>query len=322
MKNSANIKTKRKCSNCGSMTHSYNKCPNPIYSYGIINILIEKNGKICEDKKNDIVGKYTSDKKNVQFISNGINYNDMNDIEVFCEYKNCIKFLLVRRKHSLGFYEFIRGRYDIYSPDTITHLFKQMSKEEISRIKTLPFSKLWDEFWGEPVKNNKILNDYKKSEDKFNKLSIKSNEYLTLEFYVNNVKPVWDDLEWGFPKGRKNNGERIYDCALREFKEETGIDVKNIQILTDVNPIHEYFIGTNGVKYGNIYYIGMANNLDIPIIDENNKSQSQEISAIGWFTCEEVLKKIRPYHTEKKKLILQIYMHILNNIPSIDNVDV
>lgn len=30
---------------------------------------------------------------------------------------------------------------------------------------------------------------------------------------------------WGFPKGTMENGEKVKDCALRELKEETGIEL-------------------------------------------------------------------------------------------------
>ena len=32
----------------------------------------------------------------------------------------------------------------------------------------------------------------------------------------------WTEQEWGFPKGRRNFQEKDYDCAIREFTEETG----------------------------------------------------------------------------------------------------
>ena len=46
----------------------------------------------------------------------------------------------------------------------------------------------------------------KKSKNKFNKLKNLESEF-NLNFYIQNIKPIWDSYEWGLPKGRKNNNE-------------------------------------------------------------------------------------------------------------------
>ena len=47
----------------------------------------------------------------------------------------------------------------------------------------------------------------------------------------------WDEPEWGFPKGRRNFNETDLNCALREFNEETGINMKSIKLLEKLVPI-------------------------------------------------------------------------------------
>ncbi len=39
-----------------------------------------------------------------------------------------------------------------------------------------------------------------------------------------------------------------------------------------------------------------------------------EIGDIGWFTYDEAINIIRPYHTERKKILTELYMYIINNI--------
>src|SRR5690349_21249053 len=97
------------CANCGKDTHLYKNCPDPITSCGIIlvNLQMElKNDTNLVKKLND------TDNFNIFDVS-GIKFNDMEDLKIFCEYKNSIKFLMVRRKHTLGFTEFVRGHYKI-----------------------------------------------------------------------------------------------------------------------------------------------------------------------------------------------------------------
>jgi 8-oxo-dGTP pyrophosphatase MutT (NUDIX family) len=37
---------------------------------------------------------------------------------------------------------------------------------------------------------------------------------------------------WSIPKGMKDEGEKIYDAAVRELYEETGLKIKNIHIVS------------------------------------------------------------------------------------------
>lgn len=54
--------------------------------------------------------------------------------------------------------------------------------------------------------------------------------YGAVVFRMAEARPVFllvhsgKNREWGFPKGHKESGETDIECALREVKEETGID--------------------------------------------------------------------------------------------------
>jgi len=49
----------------------------------------------------------------------------------------------------------------------------------------------------------------------------------TKEVLVQNRKRSYPG--WSFPGGHVDRGESLYDCAVREVKEETGLDVKNLE---------------------------------------------------------------------------------------------
>jgi len=46
--------------------------------------------------------------------------------------------------------------------------------------------------------------------------------------------------KWDMPKGKLDDGEKIEDCAVREVKEETGLQKIDLEDLTGLT-YHEYF---------------------------------------------------------------------------------
>lgn len=285
------------CGNCGKNGHIYKNCTEPITSYGIIDI------KIDDIANNDL--DYLEKKVNSSTIipeTHGVHNNK--NINKFIYYKNKIKFLLIRRKHTLGYIEFVRGHYKIENIDGIIYLFKQMIKEEIENIGKYTFDELWKSLWGKNVSYRD--NEFKQSKEKFNKLKNGASDFLNLDFYVNNVKPQWKTAEWGFPKGRRNFQETDMECATREFTEETGLTKPN-KIAYNLAPLSEIFIGTNGVRYKHVYYLCFFNtNVNI------NNVQSDEIGDIGWYSYNDTINKIRPYHTKRIKIITKLYLYIMN----------
>jgi 8-oxo-dGTP pyrophosphatase MutT (NUDIX family) len=237
-------------------------------------------------------------------------------MELFSLLKNTIKILLIQRKHSVGFVEFMRGRYNINNVDGIIFLFKQMTPYEIELIKQGSFENLWAYLWGTNKASVSHLNDYNISKNKFEKLKTNDNEHLGLQFYVNNIVPDYKYPEWGFPKGRKNNiSEDGKNTAQREFTEETNYGPENYIILNKIDPIEESLIGTNGISYKHIYYIAIADNIERPPhINTENPNQINEIGDIKFMLYEDAMKIIRPYHIYKQKIITQLYMFMMNKI--------
>ena len=302
-------KKKVYCANCGKYGHTYKKCNEPITSLGIITFKLDSDISI-----NDIdtfTDKYINkDRTNINILkNNNRSYNNFKYINLF---KDKIKFLMIRRKHTLGYIEFIRGRYDQDDIIHITSLFEQMTPNEINTINTNNFDDLWNKLWKTNSKNKKYENEFKLSKEKFNYL--KTIAKYNINFYAENIKPAFDIPEWGFPKGRRNYLEKNIECAKREFFEETGLYENEYNLLTKVVPLNEIFKGTNGILYKHTYFLGLTDNNIHVKLDDTNIFQTEEIGDIGWFTFTEAKQKIRPYHTERQKVLNELYLFIIDNI--------
>ena len=147
---------------------------------------------------------------------------------------------MIRRKHSLGFMEFMRGRYNIEDYKGVISLFEQMSSDEIHSIRNNTFDDLWNNLWMHTANSLIYKEEYEKSMEKFNKLKKKTKKdpYLGLSFYTENIEPKWNEPEWGFPKGRRNYYEKNFDCANREFREESGFDVEDYTVLNKLDSLN------------------------------------------------------------------------------------
>jgi 8-oxo-dGTP pyrophosphatase MutT (NUDIX family) len=294
------------CSNCNKIGHEFRKCPEPITSWGVLLVGVMDDINIIHKNKYSIQNETTN--------YMGIRVGSVSDINIFNKYNNLINFLLVQRKYSLGYVEFIRGRYIPSNINGITYLFLQMTKEEINNIKTKNFDDLWSNFWNTNTKKiGYIRKEYIESKIKFNKLSEGIECELPLSFYTDKIKPLYNEPEWGIPKGRKNKGESDEECAVREFCEETGYTKQDIKIIYSVKPIVENIIGTNGVSYRHIYYLAELINKKSGI-DVSKTANNPEIGSVGLFTCDEALYRIRDYHVEKINIIKTTFLYYVDMI--------
>jgi ADP-ribose pyrophosphatase YjhB (NUDIX family) len=309
------------CNNCGKHGHQFHQCKSPITSHGII-----------------------------AFRENPLK-------------NNIREYLLIRRKDTLGYIDFMRGKYSIYNKKYILNMIKQMTNDEKARLITQPFSKLWTDLWGSlttddksvkgtsgsdsqctkrnkhdakslsikgpdhfsvtdrktnvlpeepmhykpdvPSQNlNEIYNmEETNSRNKFE--SLKSGIYTKTDFYdleelINMTEPEWKEPEWGFPKGRRNYQEKDYECAIREFCEETGYTSDKLIPLKNIQPFEEIFTGSNYKSYKHKYYVNYMKYEDTLT---SHNLQECEVSKSLWASLERCYELIRYYNVEKKRLL-------------------
>lgn len=221
------------------------------------------------------------------------------------------EYLMIRRKNSFGYIDFMRGKYSPYNLTQIKTMIDEMSLQEKQQIITLTFDVLWGDMWGECNIGNTLY----KSEESISKRKFEllkdgvdiDNSIYTLNQIVTTSKTTWIETEWEFPKGRRNQREKDLDCALREFQEETGIDQNRITIIENLVPFEEMFIGSNHKAYKHKYFLSLFNNLQEKYNSNDLKNfQRSEVSKMEWKTLDNCLESIRPYNLEKKEIIQNI----------------
>jgi 8-oxo-dGTP pyrophosphatase MutT (NUDIX family) len=219
---------------------------------------------------------------------------------------NEIEYLMVQRKDTLGFVEFMRGKYNIENVEYIEKLISIMTYNERQKIIENDFDDLWNELWMDKTKKQ-YFNEYENSKKKFYSLKmgfIHNETFVDIHELNKKANILYYSPEWGFPKGRRNLHEIDLECANREFKEETGLKDTDYVIVSD-KYYCETFFGTNNIRYKHIYYLATLNtDTEIELkIDESNVDQVTEISNISWYEYKSALNIIRPYNLEKKEIL-------------------
>lgn len=265
------------CANCGGMGHIYKQCNHPITSYGIM----------C--------------------------FNDN------------MEYLLVQRKDSMSYVEFIRGKYVLENRKYVYKLLSQMTVIERQRLETHDFDGLWKQLW-QITDCNSFVREYMEAKAKFERLRkgifLRSSQsgpdnpgiFFNLEHALRATKSELQEPEWGFPKGRRNINEEDFDCASREFNEETAIDLRYLQFVQPTKPFEEVFLGSNKVRYKHVYYLARYACHDSHSPSQClNKLQLREIKAMKWFTYNDVLTKINVENIERKELFRRVHNIVLRH---------
>lgn len=260
------------CTNCGLSGHVFRNCLSPVTSYGIIAV------------------RYMNDIANTSLFSKNTTLNNGND---------SIQFLLIQRKDSLAFVEFIRGKYNPYEEEYLGRLLRGMTNTEQENTLSKSFEELWNSVWGESSGIKSHKNDYDTSEKKFSIIKDRLPEL------IKNNPTKWSEPEWGFPKGRRNPHETDLNCAIREFQEETGLRRQDFTVIQNTLPISETFFGSNQVHYCHKYYIAVCNKSVEVEMNMNNPHMAREIGAIQWCYLDDAISKIRPDNVEKREILLK-----------------
>lgn len=245
------------CNNCGNKGHVFKTCKDPITSCGIL---------LLKGKIDPLLLPVNPDH---------------------------VTILMVKRKDSMAYMEFIRGKYEPSDSEYIKKLMLNMTISEQKNIENEEFDTLWSKLWGQGRDTHSI--EYELSKVNYNTIDRKK--------LISEARSVHIEPEWGFPKGRRSRGETDIECAVREFYEETNIP-SNAYAVVENLCFTEIFTGTNNVKYKHVYYVATLK--DSKLVDLTQKltnMQKREVSAVLWKTLQECKDITRPHYVERKAMI-------------------
>jgi 8-oxo-dGTP pyrophosphatase MutT (NUDIX family) len=281
------------CTNCGLTGHSYRYCTSPVNSYGIIAYRVMNPQWTLER------GLHAARSVNGMETSGGL------------------EFILVRRKESLRFVEFVRGKYDTRDPVYIKQMLSKMTREEREFLRTTTFDDMWQRVWGSASARN-YRADFEYSKARFDILKTPDSEtgVEPLQLYLDETDSEWTTPEWGFPKGRRNPKESDLACAIREFEEETGLSRDKVNVVQNMEPICETYYGDNHVHYCQKYYLAQVDGgAELEMLNDH-PHMPREIGDIGWFNLEQALATIRAESVEKREVLLRASAILRSFTPS------
>jgi len=248
------------CNNCGDKGHVFRSCPDPVISCGIL-------------------------------FLRGI-YEPL----VLPVDPKTVSILMVRRKDSMSYMEFIRGKYELSDISYIKRQLSNMTELEQRLIVQEKFETLWTRLWGNSRDTESP--EFENSRNKFNSLDRK-------RLVVESPTP-FNEPEWGFPKGRRNRGETDIECAQREFLEETNIPNEAYTIREDLT-FSETFKAINNITYKHIYFVAILKDSKLIHLEQKlTPVQRREVSSVGWKTLTECKNVTRPHYVERKKMITEV----------------
>ena len=156
------------------------------------------------------------------------------------------KFLIYQRRDTYDYIDLLRGLWS--NEYRLREMCCSLTPEEKDRIRRYNFRELWDDLWivhGSHIHTEGYERAYRKFETSRSTILASIN----LEVSVSPPYPPW-----GFPKGKRNSHEKEFDCAVREFIEETNLDLHDMAVIPG-KTFQESHRGSNGKYYSTQYFL-------------------------------------------------------------------
>jgi len=105
---------------------------------------------------------------------------------------------------------------------------------------------------------------------------------------------------WGFPKGKKDEGESDLETATRELREETGLEVVRFISQDPLIENYTFYKRFQRVRKTAIYFPAE--------VFGNLQKQEEEILEARWFSCQEAIERLS--FQEAKEMCQKVHLFI------------
>lgn len=211
-------------------------------------------------------------------------------IIIFKKVGDDLFFLLILKKYTYAFMRLLLGKY---SSKCLLQLEGNIS---IYEKKILLMKKDIQQMYRKYFPNfNTRSGELLKIKNKFEWYKKHIRKKTGREFYEWLKEIPTTFPPWEIPKGNIQNGENLFECALREINEETGVKKRDLSILDRKYDEMLYPKLSYPVK---IYYF-VAEYISAKVIDEKNIQDGHEVMGTGWFGIDE-LEHLRISEKQKK----------------------
>ena len=224
----------------------------------------------------EIIEKYIAAKRTYPFedfpicrvVHNPHRQRHITSFGIIAYCKSTDKYLLVQRRYSPNYLTLMRGAY---RRSNLPKLIMGMCNDELKMVRRIIFRQ---------INIHELLRIvYPGGDHEYSAMRFDNHENYILQLInkAQSDKNIPDEAEWLFPRGRSEKFESNIDTALREFREETGVNPVNKNVVNKW-PIVDYYKADNDFIYESRYWIIIYD--DEPEIPK--RFQSYEVATRAW----------------------------------------
>lgn len=189
---------------------------------------------------------------------------------------------MICKRYTYAYSTFVHGKYASGNNAEIIALLSGMTIDEKHDLLSLNFAQIWYRIWLNSMHHGGV--HFFSAKNKF-ETTFAVDKGARLRRLM--AKSSHSTRIWEIPKGRKKSkAELDIHCAIREFREETGITKKNYMILPRISRMQSHIDA--GTKYTTKYFAAFTRHDIVPRLNFGLQDQIDEISDISWMTIEDI----------------------------------